>query len=77
MPTDTIPTPQNSPLPVIPTPLLVSLATPPVLCALVAGRALTRAIIDLGLSSEEVFRGDRLPVLPFLKAGDFAELGEE
>jgi hypothetical protein len=54
-----------APLPVIPTPILVSLATGPFLCGLVVGKALTQAMLDISRSSEEIFRGDRLPILPF------------
>ncbi len=54
-------------LPVIPTPILVSLATGPFLCGMVAAKALTQAMIDIGINSEEIFRGDRLPILPFAK----------
>jgi hypothetical protein len=49
--------------------LLVSLATGPFLLGLVAGRALEHLLQDLGKASEELFRGDRLPVLPLEKAG--------
>lgn len=45
--------------------LLLSLATPPLLIALVGSRVLADAVRELGLLSEEVFRGDRLPVLHF------------
>ena len=43
--------------------VLVSLATIPLLGALSCGRAINRWIIELGLASEEIFRGERLPVL--------------
>ena len=36
----------------------------PLLLGLVASKAMSQAIQDLGLLSEEVFRGDRLPFLP-------------
>lgn len=49
--------------------LLVSLATGPFLLGLVAGRALEHLLQDLGKASEELFRGDRLPVLPLEEAG--------
>ncbi|MFE4108121.1 hypothetical protein [Almyronema epifaneia] len=42
---------------------LVSLATAPVLLAIVGSRALSEFSQQLGLASEELFRGDRLPVL--------------
>jgi hypothetical protein len=42
---------------------LLSLATAPLLASLVGGRAALKLMQDLGLASEEVFRGDRLPIL--------------
>ncbi len=76
MPTDSTPGSQRRIFPEIPSPLLVSLATGPVLCALFAGKALSQALIDVGLNSEEIFRGDRLPILPFVQPGD-VPLGDE
>jgi hypothetical protein len=43
--------------------VLVGLATAPVLLALIGGRAVALAMQELGEASEELFRGDRLPVL--------------
>jgi hypothetical protein len=37
----------------------------PLLVAVGALQILTEEMIHLGLWSEEIFRGDRLPVLPF------------
>ena len=48
--------------------LLLSLATPPLLVALVGSKLVTEAVRELGLLSEEIFRGDRLPVLNFPKS---------
>jgi hypothetical protein len=45
--------------------LLVSLAATPWLAAIVSARAASDLIEQLGLASEEIFRGDRLPVLHF------------
>jgi hypothetical protein len=45
--------------------LLVSLAATPWLAAIVSARAAGSSIEQLGLASEEIFRGDRLPVLHF------------
>lgn len=45
--------------------LLVSLAATPWLGAIVATQATGRLFTQLGVMSEEVFRGDRLPVLHF------------
>lgn len=42
---------------------LMAIATPPMLGALASARALSSALDHLGASSEELFRGDRLPVL--------------
>jgi hypothetical protein len=43
--------------------LLLSLATAPVLVALVGGRTVTNFILEISRASEEVFRGDRLPII--------------
>jgi hypothetical protein len=43
--------------------ILLGLATAPLLVALVGARAATQFMMDLSRSSEEVFRGDRLPIL--------------
>lgn len=43
--------------------LAIALATIPTLAGLVAMKSLGDMLIDLGLTSEEVFRGDRLPIL--------------
>lgn len=48
-----------------PVSLLLSVGTIPLLAGLVAGRAIATAMISVGQISEEVFRGDRLPVLHF------------
>jgi len=48
--------------------LLLSLATAPLLVALVGSKALAEAIRELGLLSEEIFRGNGLPVLNFPSA---------
>lgn len=45
--------------------VLLSLATAPVLVALVGSHMVAKAIQELGQLSEEIFRGDRLPVLNF------------
>lgn len=45
--------------------LLVSLAATPWLGAIVATHATGRFLTQLGVMSEEIFRGDRLPVLHF------------
>lgn len=45
--------------------LAVSLTTPIVLLALILGKMLNQQLLELGTASEEVFRGDRLPLLEF------------
>lgn len=45
------------------TDLLISLLTPPLLVGLMGARALMDALQHMGLASEEVFRGERLPTL--------------
>jgi len=44
--------------------ILVSLATPALLLTLLGSKSMARLMQDLGQVSEEVFRGDRLPLLP-------------
>jgi hypothetical protein len=47
-------------------PLLgVSLASVPILSTLVTVHAVLNHLEQVGVGSEEIFRGDRLPVLPF------------
>lgn len=43
----------------------LSLATVPLLAALLSGKALAEWVQELGEMSEEVFRGDRLPTIDF------------
>ncbi|MCT7974508.1 hypothetical protein [Laspinema olomoucense] len=45
--------------------LLITLLTPPFLGALLGGKAVSQMLQSMGQASEEVFRGDRLPVLNF------------
>lgn len=61
-------TPQTSEA-ILPGEILVSLATGPLLLGVLCGRASLKFLQALGEASEEVFRGDRLPVLQFPKAG--------
>ncbi len=49
----------------MPSDWLVSLATAPILLILGGSKVLADAALDLSQTSEEVFRGDRLPVLKF------------
>ncbi|MBD2039621.1 hypothetical protein [Microcoleus sp. FACHB-672] len=48
-----------------PVDVLLSLGTVPVLLGLWGGKAISSLMRELGQASEEVFRGDRLPVLNF------------
>lgn len=43
---------------------LLSSLTPPLLCGLIGCDALLVGLVQVGQASEEVFRGDRLPLLP-------------
>lgn len=45
--------------------LFLSLGTLPFLLSVVAGKLFMTTIEEVGQASEEVFRGDRLPILPF------------
>ncbi len=49
----------------VPVDLLISLATVPLVVGLVGTKMLTQAAQELGQWSEEMFRGDRLPLLKF------------
>lgn len=45
--------------------VLVSMATPPILLAVIGGQLAVRSIAAAGQLSEDLLRGDRLPVLHF------------
>jgi hypothetical protein len=47
----------------VPTQILLSLGTAPMLLMLIGSKALAEVIQDIGQASEEIFRGDRLPIL--------------
>jgi len=49
----------------IPKELLLQLGTGSLLLGLIGSKAVAQAAKAIGEASEEVFRGDRLPVLPF------------
>jgi hypothetical protein len=49
----------------VPQSLLVAVTTTPVLAGIVLGRALAQVAQEFGQLSEELFRGDRLPLLKF------------
>ncbi|MCC3419066.1 MAG: hypothetical protein JGK12_25895 [Microcoleus sp. PH2017_01_SCD_O_A] len=57
-------TPNNPKLP-IPSDILLSLAALPMLGGLLAAKAAAEFVSSIGIESEEVFRGSRLPVLNF------------
>ena len=52
----------------IPNDFLLQLGTGSLLLGLIGGKAVAQAARAIGQASEEVFRGDRLPVLPFPEA---------
>ena len=49
----------------IPSALIVGCATVPLIVGLLSARAAADLMMTIGSASEEVFRGDRLPVLNF------------
>jgi len=49
----------------IPTEFLLSLATGPLLLGVISLEAIFSGLQAAGISSEELFRGDRLPILHF------------
>ena len=49
----------------IPSEIALSAATVPVLVGLVSAQVIASAIAEIGAMSEELFRGDRLPILDF------------
>jgi hypothetical protein len=52
-----------TPSPKLPVDWLIGAGTVPLLLMLVGGKAIATLVQDAGLASEELFRGDRLPVL--------------
>ena len=57
-------TPQSPKLP-IPSDIFLSLAALPMLGGLLAASAAAKFVGSIGIESEEVFRGSRLPILNF------------
>jgi hypothetical protein len=55
----------DKPISQAPVKLLVSIATVPTLAAIVGLQAILQQVQTLANNSEEIFRGDRLPLLPF------------
>ncbi|ABA21755.1 conserved hypothetical protein [Trichormus variabilis ATCC 29413] len=49
----------------IPQSFLLEIGTASILLLLTTGQVTVKALESLGQASEELFRGDRLPILPF------------
>lgn len=62
LPTTPTPKSQNCP---IPSDIFLSLAALPLLGGLLAAKAAAEFVSSIGVESEEVFRGSRLPILNF------------
>ncbi len=62
-------TPNNPKLPIA-SDILLSLAALPMLGGLLAAKAAAEFVSSIGIESEEVFRGSRLPVLNFPRSQD-------
>ncbi|MEG4573423.1 hypothetical protein QUA56_12120 [Microcoleus sp. N3A4] len=60
----------NSPNLPIPSNILLSLAALPMLGGLLATKAAAEFVASVGVESEEIFRGSRLPVLNFPQSQD-------
>ena len=60
----------NSPKLPVPSDILLSLVTLPMLGGLVAAGAAAEFLASISIESEEVFRGSRLPVLNFPQSHD-------
>ncbi|MGB7893096.1 MAG: hypothetical protein WCF82_14500 [Microcoleus sp.] len=60
----------NSPKLPIPSDILLSLVALPMLGGLVAAKSAADFVASIGVESEEVFRGSRLPVLNFPQSQD-------
>lgn len=56
---------RNNPSVMISSEMLITVFTPPLLLGLLGGKVLAEFFHSVGQASEEVFRGDRLPVLKF------------
>lgn len=62
-------TPNNPKLPV-PSDILLSLVALPMLGGLMVSKAAAEFVASIGVESEELFRGSRLPVLNFPQSQD-------
>ncbi|MBD2086660.1 hypothetical protein [Coleofasciculus sp. FACHB-542] len=56
--------------------ILLSLATVPMLLGVLGIKAVSELLCAIGQNSEEVFRGDRLPVLHVPNSGNTSQEGE-
>lgn len=57
----------------IPQSLLLQIGTASILLLLTTEKATVKALESMGQASEELFRGDRLPILPFPENSDFSK----
>jgi hypothetical protein len=57
--------PSNLDLFTIPQSFLLQIGTASILLLLITGKTTVRALESIGEASEELFRGDRLPILDF------------
>ena len=48
--------------------LAISLCALPMIGMLLSEKAVSKGLMQLGEASEEIFRGDRLPILPLLNS---------
>ncbi|WP_414563495.1 MULTISPECIES: hypothetical protein [unclassified Anabaena] len=58
----------------IPQSFLLQIGTASILLLLTTEKATVKALESMGQASEELFRGDRLPILPFPEDSDFSNL---
>jgi hypothetical protein len=62
----------------IPSVVWLSMATAPFLTGLVALNSLSKTILEISQASEELFRGDRLPILRVPKSSqDTSDRGDD
>ena len=60
------------------TSLVIAVTTIPVVTLILAIRGIARATLEVGQLSEELFRGDRLPILTFpLEPSDMNEVNDD
>ncbi len=57
----------------LPEHILVSIATAPLLATLLGSKSMATLMAELGQLSEEIFRGDRLPLLPLQGDGQVVD----